>query len=214
VKGFDGAPNQHQHQMPAGVPAMGGMHATLNPTSGLVNAAVQPATSAMGSRIGNVIGNVFGTGKGSVLDESVKPTTFFDKPVAELTKKTVSHEANMLGLKKIQQSADGKVEIYAPVVPQDKFKAAAFTYDENGTVIAAFRILKGTLTEFQKYADDAGKLVGTAPSFAGSNGVFRALWRDGTFLTVDASTMSFGWSVSARGNFDSLVARNNQTAGL
>lgn len=213
VKGFDGAPAQPQPQLPAGVPAMGNVHSMLNPTAGLVNAAAQPATSAVGSRIGNAIGNVFGTSKGSVLDESVTPTTFFDKPVAELSKKVVSREASMVGWKKIQQSADGKVEIYAPVIPQARFKAAAFTYDDTGAVIAAFRILKGTLTEFQKYADDAGKLLGTAPSYAGSNGVFRAMWRDGTFLTVDATTMSFGWSVSARGNFETLVAGTNQAAG-
>lgn len=193
--------------------AMGAMSAGLVPNVGAMaqTAAVQavaaPVTNAVSGKVSAWVGGFLGGQTAPAgINESVAPTNFFGKHPQELTRASVKREAGLIGWKRIQKADDGALEVYAPVMPEDAFKAVVFTFDQAGAVVGAFRMLKGGLTDFRPYADEAGKMVGTSPTFAGGDGVLRALWSDGTFLAADATTMSFGWSVAAKNNFGNLVA--------
>ncbi|NCT82924.1 MAG: hypothetical protein GXC94_07260 [Comamonadaceae bacterium] len=213
VSGMGGEAGAPAAAMPGGIhPAMAGAMATGSmPTGAAMSAAAQnavtaPVSNAIASRVGGVVQGLFGGSKAAGLGEPVHPTRFFNRHPSELSRDVVRREAGNIGWKRIQHNEDGSVEVFAPVMAEDSFKAVVFSYDPQGAVVGAFRMLKAGLTDFRPLADEAGKLVGVTPTFASGQGVLRAVWSDGAFLTADASSMSFGWSVLTKTNFGQLVA--------
>lgn len=185
---------QHANYVPNGIGGIAG--AQLNAKMNVAAATQTTVSNTISSKVKSILHLSDDSSLSHAeLTDTIKPDDFDGK------KPDTLHEADLYGLCGNlgwhQEKVTKKMQVYAPVVEGPSIIGAVFTLDGEGGVSGAAKFVKMGVIDFAPIVKAVQKMKGEEPRFAGNDKVSRAVWQDGTFVSVDSKNFSLGWSKAA-----------------